>query len=103
MGMLGAISPQAAQAAQKAKNEFGKYSPDINGLKQAIAAWGGMVMVDKAVDFVNQSPRVKAALGMAGINPEQIRQQLNGAPPVKQNTYQSNAATPYRDRLNKLK
>lgn len=100
MGMLGNINPQAAQ---KAQNEFVKYSPDIDGLKQAVADWGGQVMIDKAIDFVNQSPRVKTALSMAGINPEQIRQQLNGTPSIKQNSHQSNASNPYRDRLSKFK
>lgn len=91
--------------AQKAKNEYGKYSPDINGLRQAVTDWGGMVMVDKAVDFAKTHPRVNAMLKKANINPEQIRNVLSRNPASNQerSDVQPNAQpNSYKNRLSKL-
>lgn len=98
--MLGSVNPQAAQ---KAKNEYGKYSPDINGLKQAIADWGGEVMIDRAIEFVDKSPRVRAALRMANIDVKQIRQQLNETTSNSTMAVVTKTQNSYKDRLNKFR
>lgn len=99
------------QAARRAKNEYGKYSPNIDGLRQAIGDWGGMVMVDKAVEFVDSHPRVKGYLQKAGIDPVQIRAQLQNSQsstdeiksPEKENKNGISKKNVYRDRLSKLR
>lgn len=102
MEMLGTVNPQMAK---KAKSEYSKYSPDLDGLKQAVTEWGGMVMIDKACEFVKSHPKVAGALRMANIDPEQIRRELNGAQPAQQSkgAHKNTSSNSYRDRLNKLR
>ena len=91
------ISPQAVG---KVKQEMGKYSSDKNGLMQAIADWGGMMMVDNACDFVKRSPKVSGLLKMANIDVNKIRLDLKGAPT---NQTKLPSAPSYKERLNQLR
>lgn len=101
--LLAGVNPQAAQ---RAKSEYGKYSPDIDGLRQCVADFGGMVMVDRAVEFATSHPRVKGYLQKAGINPEQIRTALQNNPdpnPSQPSQNKSTQTDVYKNRLSKLR
>lgn len=103
MGMLTAISPKATQ---EVKNELGKYSQDKNGLMQAIAAHGGMSMVDKGIAFAKRSPKISNALRMANIDLDAIRRDLQDSPASINSTTNINMqsqSNSYKDRLNKIK
>lgn len=71
----------------QAQNMMGKYSTDINGLRQAINDNGGMPALEKVLKFYN-NPLVKAGLKKVGITPEvveSLKKDLGVAPTTPTN------------------
>lgn len=68
MAMSMGIGQDKISQAQKL---MGKYSTDLNGVRQVINDNGGMPALEKMLKFYN-NPLVKAGLKKAGITPEVV-------------------------------
>lgn len=110
--VLSKVSPKAAQAldnpqlVQKATQAFNGVTHDKNGMIQAVQAFGGEAMLNRAVSAVKKNPVIDFALRGFGVNVDNIKNEISKSTPAANYTAPTqgfNGAPSYRDRLSKLK
>lgn len=101
-----AINPELTKKAEK---ELSKYSLDRKGLKQVLDRYGGEQFLDNAVNFANNSPKIKETFKKFGVTPDELKRrvitELNNEILVnnQETKKQTDKTESYKERLNKMR